>query len=300
MENNMKKPLIVITGPTASGKTALSIETAHKIGGEIVNADSMQIYKYMDIGTAKPTIGERDGIPHYLIDEIEPTENFSVAQYCEMAREYIDLIHKKGKIPILVGGTGLYIDSVVYNIKYGEGGADENYRSTLNDLADKYGNEHIYKMLEEIDLECAEKLHIADRRRIIRALEVFHTTGETMTEQKRKSRLVPTTYETRMFATNMDRDILYQRINKRVDIMLEMGLVKEVENLLKMGISENTTAMQGIGYKEIIAYLNGMVTLEEAVEQIKQGSRRYAKRQLTWFRRNKDIKWINQLESIEK
>jgi len=296
----MKKPLVVITGPTASGKTALSIETAQKIGGEIVNADSMQIYKYMDIGTAKPTIEERSGIPHYLIDEIEPTDNFSVAQYCEKAREYIDLIHKKGKIPILVGGTGLYIDSVVYNIKYGDGGADENYRNMLNDLADKNGNEYIYEMLKKIDLECAMKLHIADRRRIIRALEVFHTTGETITEQKRKSRLVPTTYETKIFATNMDREVLYQRINKRVDIMLEMGLVQEVENLLKMGISENTTAMQGIGYKEILAYLKGNMPLDEAVEMIKQGSRRYAKRQLTWFRRNNDIKWINPLESIEK
>jgi len=177
----MKKPLIVITGPTASGKTALSIETAKKIDGEIVNADSMQIYKYMDIGTAKPTIEERCGIPHYLIDEIEPTDNFSVAKYCEMAREYIDLIHKKGKTPILVGGTGLYIDSVVYNIKYGEGGADENYRNDLNAIAEKNGNEYIYGMLEKIDPECASKLHIADRRRIIRALEVFHTTGETIT-----------------------------------------------------------------------------------------------------------------------
>ena len=296
----MKKPLIVITGPTASGKTALSIETAQKIGGEIVNADSMQIYKYMDIGTAKPTMEERSGIPHYLIDEIEPTDKFSVAQYCDRAREYIDFIHKKGKIPILVGGTGLYIDSVVYNIKYGEGGADENYRNRLNELADKNGNEYIYEMLEKIDLECAMKLHIADRRRIIRALEVFHTTGETITEQKRKSRLVPTTYETKMFATNIDREVLYQRINKRVDVMLDMGLVQEVENLLKMGISENTTAMQGIGYKEILAYLKGNVPLDEAVDMIKQGSRRYAKRQLTWFRRNNDIKWINPLESIEK
>lgn len=300
MEQIMKKPLIVITGPTASGKTALSIETAQKIGGEIVNADSMQIYKYMDIGTAKPTMEERSGIPHYLIDEIEPTNSFSVAQYCDRAREYIDLIHKNGKIPILVGGTGLYIDSVVYNIKYGEGGADENYRNELNALADKNGNEYIFEMLKTIDPECAQKLNIADRRRIIRALEVFHTTGETITEQKRKSRLVPTIYETKMFATNMDREILYQRINKRVDVMLEMGLVQEVENLLKMGINENTTAMQGIGYKEILAYLKGNVTFDEAVEQIKQGSRRYAKRQLTWFRRNNDIKWVNPLESIEK
>ena len=188
----------------------------------------------------------------------------------------------------------------MYNIKYGEGGADENYRNRLNELADKNGNEYIYEMLEKIDLECAMKLHIADRRRIIRALEVFHTTGETITEQKRKSRLVPTTYETKMFATNMDREVLYQRINKRVDVMIEMGLVQEVENLLKMGISENTTAMQGIGYKEILAYLKGNVPFNEAVEMIKQGSRRYAKRQLTWFRRNNDIKWINPLESIEK
>jgi len=287
----MNKPLIVIAGPTASGKTALSVDMAQKIGGEIVNADSMQIYKYMDIGTAKPTIEERCGIAHYLIDEIMPSENFSVAQYCERARFYIDEIHSRNKVPILVGGTGLYIDSIVYNINYGECISDENYRKELNVLADEKGNEYIYEMLIRIDSPAAGKISVRDRKRIIRALEVFYVTGETITQHKIKSRLNPSPYQAKIIAIDMDRQILYHRINKRVDIMLELGLEDEVTMLKDMGIDEGCTAMQAIGYKEILSYLRGEISKEDAVSAIKQGSRRYAKRQLTWFRKNKDIEW---------
>lgn len=286
------KPLIVITGPTASGKTALSIEMAHEKGGEIVNADSMQVYKYMDIGTAKPTIQEREGIPHYLIDEIEPTQNFSVVQYCECANKYISFIHKKGKIPILVGGTGLYIDSVVYNIKYGQAGIDRKIRDELGELADVKGNEYLFDILKKIDPKSAEKIHVSDRRRIIRAIEVYRLTGETLTEQKIKSRLQESPYQTEMYALHLEREKLYDRINLRVDKMIQDGLVDEVKGLLEMGVDENTTAMQGIGYKEIALYLNGVVSFDEAIESIKQGTRRYAKRQLTWYRKNTDINWI--------
>jgi tRNA dimethylallyltransferase len=286
------KPLIVITGPTASGKTEMSIEMAQKIGGEIVNADSMQVYKYMDIGTAKPTLEERNKIPHYLIDEVEPTVSYSVAQYVVAARDYIAKVHEKQKTPILVGGTGLYIDSVVNNIQYGEGGVDENYRMHLKKIADEMGNEHIHKMLHGIDPKSAEKIHVSDRKRIIRALEVYHLTGETITEQKEKSRLQKSPYQVEMYAINMDRSKLYDRINKRVDIMIKKGLVEEVERLIKMGVNENMTSMQGIGYKEIMQYLKGEISLDEATDMIKQGTRRYAKRQLTWLRKNSKIQWI--------
>ena len=286
------KPLIVITGPTASGKTAMSIEMAQKLGGEIINADSMQVYKYMDVGTAKPDMEERAGIPHHLIDVIEPTDSFSAAQYTQMAHRCIAEVHGKGKIPILVGGTGLYIDSVVYNINYGDSSADEALRRRLNGMADDMGNEHLHKMLAEIDPQSAEKIHPSDRKRIVRALEVYYHTGETMTEQKRKSRSEGIPYSAELYAIDTDRALLYERINKRVDIMLESGLIDEVKRLTDMGVNREMTSMQGIGYKELIRYLDGEISIDTAIGMIKQGSRRYAKRQLTWFRRNHDIIWI--------
>lgn len=287
----MKSKILAITGPTASGKTALSIEMAKRYNGEVVSCDSMQIYKYMDIGTAKPTKEEMCGIPHYMIDEISPDESFSVVQYAERAREYIDDILRRGKLPVLVGGTGLYLDSVINNTKFSEAECDERYREELYALAQKKGNGAVHKLLEEIDKDSAEKIHENNLRRVIRALEIYKTTGKTMTEVNLDSRQEPI-YDSLIIGLSMDREVLYDRINKRVDIMLSQGLLKEVEEILNRGIDKNSTAMQAIGYKELISYFDGNISKEEAVEKIKQESRRYAKRQLTWLRRNDKINWL--------
>ncbi len=292
------KDLIVITGPTASGKTALSVELAKILDGEIVNADSMQIYKYMNIGTAKPDLEERQGIPHHLIDIVNPDESFSVARYCELANRVIDDIHSRGKIPIMVGGTGLYVDSLVNNIRFSEIEPDDEYRNEVEKLADEKGNEHIYKMLCDIDPEGASKIKVGDRKRIIRALEVYHLTGKTITWHNEQSKSVPSPYNTTIFAIDTDRELLYDKINRRVDIMIEAGLVDEVKNIMDMGIQRDTTSMQAIGYKEIVDYLEGYITFDEAIDKIKQGSRRYAKRQLTWFRRNEKIHWISSIDEV--
>lgn len=292
------KDLIVITGPTASGKTALSVELAKILDGEIVNADSMQIYKYMDIGTAKPTLSERQGIPHHLIDIVNPDEPFSVARYCECANKVIEDIHLRGKIPVMVGGTGLYVDSLVNNIKFSEIEPDDEYRNEMEHLAEEKGNEYIYKMLCDIDPQSASKIKVADRKRIIRALEVYHLTGKTITWHNEQSTSVPSPYNTTMFAIDIDREVLYDKINRRVDIMIEDGLVDEVKNIIGMGIQSDATSMQAIGYKEIVSYLEGHITLDEAIDKIKQSSRRYAKRQLTWFRRNEKIHWISSIDEV--
>ncbi|MBR5518537.1 MAG: tRNA (adenosine(37)-N6)-dimethylallyltransferase MiaA [Clostridia bacterium] len=294
------KDLIVITGPTASGKTAMSVEVAKILGAEIVNADSMQIYKYMDIGTAKPTVEERQGIPHHLIDIVNPDEQFSVARYCECAKQAIDSIHKKGKPAVMVGGTGLYVDSLVNNIQFSEIEPDEEYRAKTDALAEEKGNEYIYNMLMEIDPDSAGKISVSDRKRIIRALEVYHLTGKTITWHNEQSRSVPSPYNTTMFAIDVERDVLYDKINRRVDIMMDMGLVDEVKSIVEMGIGKDTTAMQAIGYKEIVQYLEGEITMEEAVDKIKQGSRRYAKRQLTWYRRNENVHWVKGIDEVLK
>lgn len=275
------KDLIVITGPTASGKTALSVRLAKELGAEIVNADSMQIYKYMDIGTAKPTVEEREGVPHHLIDIVNPDELFSVARYCECAKSAIDDIHSRGKTAVMVGGTGLYVDSLVNNIQFSETEPDEEYRQLLETEAQERGNECIYEKLKAIDPESAAKIAVQDTKRIIRALEVYHVTGKTITWHNEQSRSVPSPYNTTMFAISMDRDALYDKINRRVDVMLELGLVDEVKKILEMGVDEKATSMQAIGYKEIVGYLKGEISLEKAADDIKQGSRRYAKRQLT-------------------
>ena len=292
------KDLIVITGPTASGKTALSVELAKKLDAEIVNADSMQIYKYMDIGTAKPTLEERQGVPHHLIDIVNPDEQFSVARYCQCAKDAIDDVHSRGKAVVMVGGTGLYVDSLVNNIQFTEIQPDEEYRSKMEEIADEKGNGHIYNMLLDIDPESAEKISQSDRKRIIRALEVYHLTGKTITWHNEQSRSVPSPYNTTMFAINVDREVLYDKINRRVDIMVANGLVDEVKSIINMGVPKNSTAMQAIGYKEIAEYLDGNITLDEATDKIKQGSRRYAKRQLTWFRRNEKIHWISNIGEV--
>ena len=265
---------------------------------EIVNADSMQIYKYMNIGTAKPDMEERQGVAHHLMDIINPDEQFSVARYCELAKKAIDSIHVKGKPAVMVGGTGLYVDSLVNNIQFSEIEADEQYREKMDKLADKNGNEYIHNMLLEIDPESGAKTAVADRKRIIRALEVYHLTGKTITWHNEQSRSVPSPYNTTMFTIDVDREVLYDKINRRVDMMIEKGLVNEVKSIMDMGISKNSTAMQAIGYKEIIEYLEGRTSLEEAVDKIKQGSRRYAKRQLTWYRRNEKINRVKSIDEV--
>ena len=295
----MEKPkVIVICGPTASGKTALSIELAKKINGEIVSADSMQIYKDMNIGSAKVTNEEMQGIKHYMIDCVSPDERFSVADYKTNAKNAIEEIIKKGKTPIVVGGTGLYIDALIYEIEYKDIKIDENYRKELQKIEKNQGLEVLYKKALEIDPKAMEKISQNDSKRIMRVLEIYKATGKNKTEQEAESRLKEIPYDYKVFALTMDRDKLYERINKRVDIMIENGLIDEVKNLLEK-YSEFPTAMQGLGYKEVRDYLQEKITKDEMIEKIKQESRNYAKRQLTWFRKNKQTIWLNSLEKID-
>lgn len=295
---NEKKKVIVICGPTASGKTALSIELAKKINGEIVSADSMQIYKDMNIGTAKPSKQEMQGIKHYLLDCVSPDVRYSVAQYKQDAKSAIKEILLKGKTPIIVGGTGLYVDSLIYEIEYNNIKIDENYRKELEKIAEKQGIETLYKMALEIDPLAMGKISQNDKKRIMRVLEIYKATGKTKTEQEIESRKNPVEYDYRIFAINWDREILYKRINKRVDIMINKGLIEEVKNILEK-YQEFPTAMQGLGYKEVVDYLNGLYTKEEMIEKIKMETRRYAKRQLTWFRKNKQTIWLDGANDIQ-
>ena len=289
----MKKPtVIVICGPTASGKTALSIELAKKIDGEIVSADSMQIYKEMDIGSAKVTRDEMQGIKHYMIDNVYPNERYSVANYKQDAKQAIEEIIKQGKTPIVVGGTGLYIDALIYEIEYKDIEIDEQYRKELEKIRDEQGLEVLYKKALEIDPIAMEKISSNDFKRITRILEIYEATGKTKTQQEAESRLNEIPYDYKVFAINYDREKLYERINKRVDIMIEKGLIGEVKKLLEK-YEKFPTAMQGLGYKEVKQYLEGEISQEEMVEKIKQESRRYAKRQFTWFRKNKQTIWID-------
>ncbi len=292
----MNKPkVIVICGPTASGKTSLSIELAKQIDGEIVSADSMQIYEDMDIGTAKPTVEEMDGIQHYLIGEVSPTIRYSVADYKKAALNAIEIILKKGKTPIVVGGTGLYVDSLVYGIEYDDIEVDLEYRKKLESIANEKGLEYLYYEAKKIDPQAMEKISINDKKRILRVLEIYNATGKNKTEQEIESRKKDNPYDFYVFAIDMDRQKLYERINKRVDTMLEQGLVEEVKQVTEK-YKNLPTAIQGLGYKEVIDYLKGNCTYDEMVEKIKIETRHYAKRQLTWFRKNKDIIWIDGLD----
>lgn len=294
-----KKKVIVIVGPTASGKTALSIELAKKINGEIVSCDSMQIYKDMDIGSAKPTQEEMQGIKHYMIDIVEPTERFSVAEYKKQAENAIEEILSKGKTPIVVGGTGLYADSLIYGIEYPQIEFDEKYREELEKKAEtEQGLAELYNEAKKIDEYAMQKISENDKKRIIRILEIYHQTGKTKTELEIESRKNEVKYDFKVFAINMDREVLYDRINKRVDMMIENGLIGEVENLLQK-YNKFPTAMQGLGYKEVEQYLNNELTKEEMIDKIKQETRRYAKRQLTWFRKNKETIWIDGQDSLK-
>ena len=295
----MKPKVIVIVGPTASGKTALSIELAKKINGEIISCDSMQIYRDMDIGSAKPTKEEMQGIKHYMIDIVTPEERFSVAEYKKQAESAIEEILKKGKTPIVIGGTGLYANSLIYGIEYNEIKLDEQYRKELENIAStEQGLSNLYEQAVKIDSQAMQIISSNDKKRIIRVLEIYHSTGKTKTELEIESRKNGVKYDYKVFAINMDREILYERINKRVDIMLESGLIEEVKNILQK-YKEFPTAMQGLGYKEVVEYLNKEISEEEMIEKIKQETRRYAKRQLTWFRKNKETIWLNGLEDMQ-
>lgn len=285
-----KQFIVVVCGPTASGKTALSVELAKRLSGEIISADSMQIYKGMDIATAKPTAQEKQGIPHYLMDFLDPHDSFSVADYVRMAHERITDIASRGKLPVVVGGTGLYISSLIDNLSFEETESDYEYRDELRLLAQEKGNGYLLRMLREIDPDTAAKLHENNLNRIIRALEVYKTTGKTMSEQQRLSRLSPSPYDPCMIQLDYDRETLYDRINRRVDIMLAEGLIDEARQFMKQ--SDYPTAAQAIGYKELMPYLKGESELEPCVERLKQETRKYAKRQLTWFRRDGRIHYI--------
>lgn len=288
----MKKNIVVIAGPTASGKTAAGIEVAKKLKGEIISADSMQIYKYMDIGSAKPTVDEMQGIPHHMIDVVYPDEDFSVALFRNMAGKLIDDIIQRNHIPIIVGGTGLYINSLIYPYDFTDSADDTDYRELITELAREKGNEFIHNMLRDIDPESYTRIHPNNLRRVIRALEVYKNTGKTISEYQKQSRERDSEYTAAYIGLNMDRGLLYNRINQRVDLMFEAGLIEEVKKLRFMGYTKNMVSMQGIGYKEIFDYLDNKCTIEETKEIIKQSSRHYAKRQLTWFRRDENIHWV--------
>ena len=295
----MDKPkVIVICGPTASGKTALSIELAKKVNGEIISCDSMQIYKDMTIGTAKPEKDEMQGIKHYLIDCVSPDQRYSVAEFKKDAMKAIDDIIKKGKQPIVVGGTGLYVDSLIYEIEYQDIKIDNEYRKKLEDIIEKDGLEKLYQEANNIDPKAMEKISHNDKKRIMRVLEIYHATGKTKTQQEIESRKKEAKYDYRVFAINMNREKLYERINKRVDIMMEKGLIEEVKKILEK-YNEFPTAMQGLGYKEVVEYLEKKCTKEEMIEKIKMETRRYAKRQITWFKKNKNTVWIDGLNDIQ-
>lgn len=285
-------PIICIAGPTASGKTALAVELAKDLSGEVVSCDSMQVYKRMDIGTAKPTEEEMQGIPHHMIDVAEPDEDFSVSRYCCLAAPIVDDIVARGKTAIIAGGTGLYMDSLIRGNAFAPF-PSTGVRERLETQADSEGMEFMLNWLRSVDPESAARLHLSDRKRIIRALEVYLETGQTITEHNRKTQQIPPKYTPLWLGLDFaDRAELYRRIDIRVDMMLEMGLISEIQGLLASGIPPRCTAMQAIGYKEFVNALNGEETIAQAAEEVKKSSRHYAKRQLTWFRRNPKLHWL--------
>ena len=290
-----KKKLIILTGPTAVGKTKLSIALSKAVNGAVISADSMQVYKYMDIGSAKITPEEMDGVKHYLVDILEPCdpEGFNVTRFQSLAQEAMEEIYAEGKVPILVGGTGFYIQSVVYDIDFTENDADTAYRTMLEKMAEEKGAEYLHDMLKVVDPKAAEEIHFNNVKRVIRALEFFQKTGGPISAHNEIERQKESPYEFYYFVLNDDRAKLYERIEKRVDMMIEAGLADEVQRLLDMGCTRDMVSMQGLGYKEMIDYLHGEISLEEAVYVIKRDTRHFAKRQLTWFRRERDVRWIN-------
>ena len=289
----MKKPLIILTGPTAVGKTKASIGLAKALKGEIISADSMQVYKYMDIGSAKIRPEEMDGIKHYMIDELEPDEEFHVVRFQQMAKAAMEEIYAKGKVPIVVGGTGFYIQALLYDIDFTENEEDTAYRMELEQIAKENGPEKLHEMLREVDPESADAIHANNVKRVIRALEFYKLTGQKISEHNEKERAKESPYEFCYFVLNDDRKLLYDRIDLRIDKMMEEGLLEEVSSLKNKGYTKDMVSMQGLGYKEILDYLNGECSLEEAIYILKRDTRHFAKRQLTWFRRERDVIWVD-------
>lgn len=288
-----KKPMVILTGPTAVGKTALSIELAKQIGGSIISADSMQVYKYMDIGSAKIRREEMCGIKHYLIDTLEPSEEFHVVRFQELAKQFLEEIYREQKIPIVVGGTGFYIQALLYDIDFTEQACDEAYRRELEQLLSEKGPQYLHDMLRKVDEKSAETIHANNSKRVIRALEFYHLSGRKISEHNEKERQKESPYQYAYFVLTDERSRIYERIDQRVDKMTEQGLVEEVRNLKKIGCHRGMVSMQGLGYKEILDYLEGELTLDEAIYIIKRETRHFAKRQLTWFKRERDVIWLN-------
>lgn len=296
IQSMKKKPLIILTGPTAVGKTKASIGLAKALNGEIISADSMQVYREMDIGSAKIRPEEMQGVKHYLVDVLEPDEEFHVVRFQQMAKQAMEEIYAKGKVPIVVGGTGFYIQALLYDIDFTESNEDTSYREELECIAKEHGAEYLHEMLQAIDPASAESIHANNVKRVIRALEFYKLTGQKISEHNEKERAKESPYEFCYFVLNDDRKLLYDRIDLRIDQMLEEGLVEEVTALKNKGYKKDMVSMQGLGYKEILDYLNGSCTLEEAVYILKRDTRHFAKRQLTWFRRERDVIWIDKNE----
>ena len=288
-----KKPMIILTGPTAVGKTALSIDLAKAINGAIISADSMQVYRHMDIGSAKITKEEMQGIPHYLIDVLEPQEEFHVVKFVELAKAALDEIYANGQIPIVTGGTGFYIQALLYDIDFTDQECDEAYRESLAQIAKEKGADVLHEMLREVDPKSAEAIHANNVKRVIRALEFYHLSGQRISEHNETEREKTSPYQFAYFVLTDDRTHLYERIEKRVDLMMEQGLLDEVKKLKAMGYHRDMVSMQGLGYKEILDALDGKITLDEAVLKIKKETRHFAKRQLTWFKRERDVIWFD-------
>jgi len=288
-----KPPLIVLTGPTAVGKTALSVQLAKKLGGEIISADSMQVYRHMDIGSAKVTREEMDGVPHHLIDILEPSEEFNVALFQKLAREALEGIYARGAVPIVAGGTGFYIQALLYDIDFTETNEDTSFRREMEEKARKEGPEVLHAMLRQVDPESAEAIHANNVKRVIRALEFYRQTGTKISAHNEAERQKESPYDSYYYVLTTDRPVLYERIDRRVDQMMEQGLVEEVKRLRAMGCSRQMVSMQGLGYKEILAYLEGEYSLEAAVYILKRDTRHFAKRQLTWFKREREVRWLN-------
>lgn len=289
----MKKPLVVLTGPTAVGKTKLSISLANALNGEIISADSMQVYKYLDIGSAKITEKEMDGVPHHLIDVLSPFEEFHIVRFQELAKKAMEDIYNRGKTPVFVGGTGFYIQAITKDIDFTEGEEDKQYREELSRLAAEKGNEFLHEMLREVDKKSAEEIHANNVKRVIRALEFYKENGFPISQHNEEQKQNETPYNLAYFVLNAPRDLLYERIDRRVDEMMENGLVKEVQKLKDMGCRREMTSMQGLGYKEILSFLDGEIPLDEAVRILKRDTRHFAKRQLTWFRRESNVVWVD-------
>ena len=288
-----KRPLVILTGPTAVGKTALSIALAKAIGGEIISADSMQVYRHMDIGSAKITPEEMEGIPHYLIDVLEPDQEFNVVVFQELAKQAAAEIYSRGHIPIVAGGTGFYIQALVYDIDFTENDEDTAFRRTLEEQAKREGTEALYERLRAVDQESCESIHAHNIKRVIRAIEFYEKTGKKISEHNREQRQNDSPYNFAYFVLNDDRERIYERINVRVDLMMAQGLVEEVRALRESGCRKEMVSMQGLGYKELLSYLEGETSMEEAVYLIKRDTRHFAKRQLTWFRREKEVIWVD-------